>query len=161
MLSIRDATSGTDLRHARCLFEEYAASLGHDLGFQNFSEELATLPGRYVRPRGRLLLASWNEDLAGCVAMRPLEPDIGELKRLYVRPDFRSRSIGGMLAERVIREARDAGYTKIRLDTLPSMAPAITLYRRLGFQAIQPYRDNPVAGAMFLELHLDTLPSET
>jgi ribosomal protein S18 acetylase RimI-like enzyme len=113
-----------------------------------------TLPGKYARPDGRLLLAFWDEALAGCVALRPLESGTCELKRLYVRPAFRARKIGRALAERVLREAREAGYRKMRLDTLPSMTPAITLYRRLGFHSIESYRENPVAGAVFLELQL-------
>ncbi|HEX2251298.1 MAG TPA: GNAT family N-acetyltransferase [Gemmatimonadales bacterium] len=155
MLSIRDASTAADLREARTLFEEYAASLDHDLSFQGFQEELRTLPGKYARPERRLLLASWDEALAGCVALRSLESGTCELKRLYVRPAFRARKIGRALAEQVLREAREAGYRKMRLDTLPSMTPAITLYRRLGFHPIDSYRENPVAGAVFLELQLD------
>lgn len=155
MLSIRDADSASDLSDARTLFEEYAASLDHDLSFQGFEDELVTLPGKYARPGGRLLLASWDGTLAGCVALRPLESGTCELKRLYVRPAFRANRIGRTLAERIIREAREAGYSKIRLDTLPSMTSAITLYRRLGFHPIESYRENPVAGAVFLELQLD------
>jgi putative acetyltransferase len=155
MLNIRNADSAADLREARMLFEEYAASLDHDLSFQNFEEELVTLPGNYARPDGRLLLAAWDEALAGCVALRRLESGTCELKRLYVRPAFRAQKIGRALAERVIQEAREAGYRKMRLDTLPSMTSAITLYRRLGFQPIESYRENPVAGAVFLELQLD------
>lgn len=155
MLTIRDADSAADLREARTLFEEYAAGLEHDLSFQGFQEELATLPGNYAPPHGRLLLAVWDEALAGCVALRQLEPGTCEMKRLYVRPAFRSLKVGRMLAERIIQEARDAGYRRMRLDTLPSMAPAITLYRRLGFHRIESYRENPVPGAVFLELQLN------
>ena len=154
MLSILHAASPADLRETRTLFEEYAAALEHDLSFQGFQEELATLPGKYARPDGRLLLASWDDALAGCVALRPLESGTCELKRLYVRPAFRAKRIGRTLAERVIQEAREAGYRKVRLDTLPSMNSAFTLYRRLGFHPIEPYRENPVAGAVFLELQL-------
>jgi putative acetyltransferase len=155
MLSIRDADSADDFREARTLFEEYASSLDHDLSFQGFQDELVTLPGKYARPDGRLLLASWDGALAGCVALRPLESGTCELKRLYVRPAFRAHKIGRMLAERIIREAREAGYSRMRLDTLPSMTSAITLYQRLGFRPIESYRENPVAGAVFLELQLD------
>jgi GNAT superfamily N-acetyltransferase len=153
MLSIRDAESATDLRAARALFEEYAATLDHDL--QDFQEELVTLPGKYARPAGRLLLASWDEALAGCVALRPLEPGTCELKRLFVRPAFRAQRIGRALAERIIEEAREAGYRKMRLDTLPSMTSAISLYQRLGFHPIESYQQKPIAGAVFLELQLD------
>jgi GNAT superfamily N-acetyltransferase len=155
MLSIRDADSAGDLLDARMLFEEYAATLEHDLSVQEFQQELATLPGAYARPRGRLLLARWNETLAGCVALRPLDAHTCELKRLYVRAAFRSHRIGRSLVERIIQNAGEVGYQKIRLDTLPSMAPAIALYRRLGFYPIDSYQDNPVPGAMFLELQLD------
>ena len=154
MLSIGDAQSGDALMHVRSLFEEYAASLGIDLCFQGFDEELATLPGNYTRPRGRLLLASWNHAPAGCVALRPLEGSLCEMKRLYVRPGYRSLGVGRALAERVIGEARNAGYTCMRLDSLPGMGPAIKLYRQLGFRDVPPYRENPVPGAVFLELEL-------
>jgi putative acetyltransferase len=155
MLSIRDAHSAADLREARTLFEEYAAVLDHDLYLEGFQKELDTLPGQYARPAGRLLLASWDDALAGCVAMRWLEPGTCEMKRLYVRPAFRSLKVGRRLAERLIQEARDAGYRRIRLDTLPSMAPAISLYRHLGFHPIESYQENPIPGAVFLELQLD------
>jgi len=158
MLRIRDADSAADLSAARTLFEEYSASLDHDLGFQGFQEELETLPGTYARPEGRLLLAFWDEALAGCVALRRLEPGTCELKRLYVRPAFRSLKIGRLLTERAIREAGEAGYQRIRLDSLPSMVPAISLYQRLGFRPIGSYRENPVEGAVFLELQLAGSP---
>jgi putative acetyltransferase len=155
MLSIGEARSEDELVQARGLFEEYAASLGIDLCFQGFAAELATLPGDYAPPDGRLLLASWNNTLAGCVGLRRLDPSGCEMKRLYVRPAFRTLGLGRLLAQRVIREARDAGYEYMRLDSLPSMSAAIALYRRLGFYEIPPYRDNPVEGAVFLELHLN------
>lgn len=131
-----------------------AASLGIDLCFQGFDEELATLPGSYAPPRGRLLLASWNRAAAGCVALRPLEGGACEMKRLYVRPGYRSLGVGRALAEQVIGEARHAGYTCMRLDSLPGMARAINLYRQLGFRDVPPYRENPVPRAVFLELEL-------
>jgi putative acetyltransferase len=154
MLSIYQARSSDELLQARALFEEYAASLGIDLCFQGFEEELATLPGYYARPDGRLLLASWHTALAGCVALRRLERDVCEMKRLYVRPPFRALGIGRSLAERIIEEAGQAGYTRMRLDSLPTMAAATTLYRQLGFHEIPPYRDNRVRGTVFLELQL-------
>ena len=155
MLSIVDALAVDGLLTVRCLFEEYAASLGIDLCFQGFEEELATLPGSYAPPAGRLLLAFEDAEVAGCVALRQLKPGICEMKRLYVRPAFRSLGVGRMLAQRVIQEGREAGYRSMRLDSLPSMGAALALYRDLGFREIEPYRDNPVDGAVFLELHLN------
>lgn len=154
MLSILDASSGAGLLEVHQLFEEYAASVGVDLCFQGFAQELATLPGRYQPPRGRLLLARWNQQAAGCVALQPLENGICEMKRLYVRPDYRRYGVGRALAEHVIGEAGAAGYSSMRLDSLPSMGAAIQLYRRLGFRDIAPYRPNPIPGAVFLELSL-------
>ena len=136
------------------LFAEYAGTLGVDLAFQGFEEELATLPGAYAPPGGRLLLGLDDGLPAGCVALRPLEPYVAELKRLYVRPAHRGAGWGRLLAVRAIAEARLARYDRIRLDTLPSMAGARRLYTELGFVAIPPYRHNPVPGTAFLELNL-------
>jgi putative acetyltransferase len=157
-LSIVAAVGPAGVRHARCLFEEYAASLGIDLCFQGFAEELAGLPGAYAPPEGRLLLAVHDEEIAGCVALRRLEPGVCEMKRLYVRPAFRSLGIGRGLADRIVQEAGDAGYRLMRLDSLPSMVGARALYRGLGFRDIPPYRDNPIDGAVFLELQLERKP---
>lgn len=155
MLQIVQAQTTDDLRHVRTLFEEYAASLGFDLGFQDFAAELAGLPGTYAPPRGRLLLALHDGRIAGCVALRELEEGICEMKRLYVRPGFRGLRVGRALAEAVITAAREIGYLRMRLDTVPAMEPARALYRDLGFREIPPYRFNPIPGTAFMELRLD------
>jgi putative acetyltransferase len=158
-LRIAEAGTASDMDTARQLFEEYAASIGIDLCFQGFEEELANLPGDYAPPEGRLLLAKDGSEIAGCVALRRLEADVCEMKRLYVRDAFRGQGLGRMLTKEVAREARAAGYHRMRLDTLPTMASAIALYRQLGFREIPPYRSNPIEGSLFLELQLDRSPT--
>jgi len=154
MLEIIEADDGKGLEAVRKLFQEYASSLGISLDFQNFDEELVALPGDYRPPAGRLLLARWAGELAGCVALRRIEGSICEMKRLYTRPTFRRLGIGRALCEAVVREARRIGYLRMRLDTLPSMAAARAMYLAFGFREIAPYRYNPIEGAMFLELEL-------
>lgn len=152
---IVDASDGDRLPDVRLLFEEYAASLGFDLSFQDFARELAVLPGEYAPPRGRLLVAVGRaEEPLGCVGLRALADDACELKRLYVRPAARGRGVGRALAGAAVDAARAAGYRAIRLDTVPSMSEGRALYRSLGFREIEPYRFNPVAGTTFMELRL-------
>ena len=151
-----EARTPAEVGRARSLFIEYSERLGLNLCFQNFEEELAELPGRYAPPDGRLLLAvSSGQEAAGCVGLRKIGDGVCEMKRLYVRPEFRGLGIGLAMAVHLIEEARSIGYAAMRLDTLPAqMAEALRLYRLLGFREIEPYYDNPVEGALFLELTL-------
>jgi putative acetyltransferase len=149
------AESPAQIAGTRELFLEYAQSLGFSLCFQNFDQELAGLPGDYAPPEGRLLLAYHEGQLAGCVALHRLEPRICEMKRLYLRPQFRGKSVGLALVESVIAQARAIGYSHMRLDTVePIMKDAVAMYRRFGFREIAPYRPNPIAGALYMELEL-------
>jgi len=151
----RVAGPGAQLEAVRALFLDYAQSLGFSLCFQGFDEELRTLPGMYAPPRGRLLLAMEGDAPAGCVGLHEWNAQIAEMKRLYVRPAFRGRGLGRILTDAALADARALGYRSIRLDTIPTlMQPAIALYRELGFREIPPYRDNPIPGALYLELHL-------
>ena len=154
MLELLSAETATHLELARELFQEYASSLGFDLDFQNFEDELTHLPGDYAPPAGCLLLAMYRGEAAGCVASRKLTDTICEMKRLYVRPQYRRLGIGRALAQAVINEAKAIGYTRMRLDTLPSMKAARSLYTSLGFKETEPYRHNPIDGALFIELIL-------
>ncbi|MFO1303354.1 MAG: GNAT family N-acetyltransferase [Burkholderiales bacterium] len=152
---IREAATASDVAHARALFEEYAEWLAIDLCFQGFEEELATLPGKYAPPRGRLFLAGDATDPVGCIALRPLdEPGVGEVKRLYVRPVARGTGLGRALAETVIEHARAIGYRELRLDTADWMHEAIRLYATLGFKERPPYYHNPMPGVVFMSLAL-------
>jgi putative acetyltransferase len=153
--AVTQAESPAQIAQARELFLEYARSLGFSLCFQNFDEELARLPGDYAAPEGRLLLAEYESQLAGCIALHRLEPQICEMKRLYVRPQFRGKGLGRLLAERIISDARSIGYRRMRLDTVePVMTAAVAMYRTLGFKEIAAYRTNPNPGTMYLELLL-------
>lgn len=156
-MHIFQANSDEEIQQARALFEEYASGLGISLCFQNFDHELKNLPGDYAPPDGRLLLASADDQLAGCIALRKLEPGVCEMKRLFVRPAHRGKGLGKVLVESIIDEARNLGYRHMRLDTLPGrMDTAIALYRSIGFVEIGPYCENPVEGAKFMELDLHT-----
>jgi ribosomal protein S18 acetylase RimI-like enzyme len=155
ILTFAQAESPAQVAQARELFLEYAQSLGFSLCFQNFDKELAELPGDYAPPEGRLLLAEYAGDLAACVALYKLEPGICEMKRLYLRPQFRGKGLGRALADRIITDARQIGYQRMRLDTVePVMKDAVAMYRKLRFKEVAPYRPNPIAGAMYMELKL-------
>ena len=153
-IMIRPATCPEMVAQARQIIAEYGASLGVDLSFQHFQEELAGLPGRYQPPGGCLLLALVDGEAAGCVALRGLSTDICEMKRLYVRPGFRGLGLGKALICAVVDEARRLGYVSMRLDTLPAMRAAQSLYAGFGFVEIEPYTENPVEGSKFMELRL-------
>jgi putative acetyltransferase len=154
-MRLESAESPEFIRMVHELFVEYSKSLGVDLCFQGFAEELATLPGGYAKPAGRLLLLLEEHRAAGCGALRPMGAEVCEMKRLYVRPEWRGKGAGQELVLALIDAAREIGYERMRLDTLPSMTKAIALYRSLGFKEIPAYRVNPVPGATYLELKLN------
>lgn len=154
MLNIFQATTQEEISAAAAIFQHYADSLEFDLGFQNFTEELASLPGSYGLPKGRLLLAWLDGCLAGCVALRPLAEGVCEMKRLYVKPQFQGLGIGKALAQAIVAEGRKIGYVGMRLDTAPAMIKAKGIYMSLGFREIEPYCYNPLPGATFMELRL-------
>ncbi len=156
MLEIIQAETREQIATAREMMVEYATWLEFNLCFQGFEEEMRTLPGKYAPPAGRLLLALWDGKPAGVIALRPLEePGVCEMKRLFVRPEFRGHEIGRALAERVIAEAVEIGYERMRLDTVPGkMDRAIAMYREMGFAEIAPYYSTPVGQTLFMELAL-------
>lgn len=155
VVKIFPAESGKQIVQARELFLEYGKSLGFSLCFQNFDKELADLPGSYAQPTGRLFLAECDGQLAGCIALRKLEEGICEMKRLYVRPEFRGKGAGRRLTDLILAEARQIGYRRMRLDTVePVMKDAVAMYRKIGFREIAPYCANPIAGALYMELQL-------
>jgi putative acetyltransferase len=157
MLHIFQAETPAQIADARKLILEYAQALEFNLCFQSFDQEMAQLPGDYAPPAGRLLLATWNAELAGVIALRPLKSDAlaCEMKRLYVRPQFRGKAIGRALVKFLIAQARESGYSRMVLDTLPGhMDQAIALYREFGFREIPPYYLNPLTQAVYLELSL-------
>ena len=157
MVEIYEITDGKQLESIKELFIEYANSLGVDLAFQGFEEELNSLPGKYSAPEGCILLAEVNGYAAGSVALRKISQEICEMKRLYVRNDFRGMGIGKLLANRIIKKACELGYSQMRLDTLPTMIAAQVMYRELGFYEIESYVYNPIEGTKFLELELRIL----
>lgn len=143
-----------DIDNVRLLFGEYTAMLGVDLGFQNYDDELHKLPGDYALPHGRLYIANYDDQLAGCIALRPFDNNCCEMKRLFVRPTFRGKRIGKTLAEKVISDAKEMEYQALLLDTLSSLSSSIALYKKLGFYETGPYRFNPLPNVLFLRLGL-------
>ncbi|NTX01700.1 MULTISPECIES: GNAT family N-acetyltransferase [Myxococcus] len=156
---IEPARFPADVSLVQTLWREYAEGLGFDLGFQDFESELAGLPGKYAPPRGQVLLARREDRALGCVALRPLDAETCEMKRLYIRPDARGEQLGRRLADAICDEARATGYRRICLDTLPHMAAAVGLYTSMGFRPIAPYVYNPLPGALFLGRELVDTPS--
>jgi GNAT superfamily N-acetyltransferase len=149
-----EASNPADIAAVQELWREYWRALGLSLDFQNFEEELRTLPGKYAPPSGRLLLVRIDGEPAATAALRPLRPDACEAKRLYVRPDYRRRGVAGSLLKALVAEARGLGYRHLYGDTLTVMASALDLYRRLGFVEVGPYSDDPTPGAIYLHLSL-------
>ena len=154
MIQLQPVSAPDQLEIARILFCEYAEGIGVDLGFQDFEEELRGLPGAYAPPRGTLIVALEEGAAFGSVAVRPLDEETAEMKRLYVRPAARGTGLGRTLARAAIQFAAGAGYHTMRLDTLAHMAEALALYDSLGFRPIPPYRYNPLHGAAYMELRL-------
>jgi len=155
MTEIQTAMLPNEIPVIKELFQEYADSLKFELDFQDFREELATLPGKYAAPSGSILVAKKNGETVGCVAVRPLGEEICEMKRLYVKPAHRGKRVGRELALAIIEEAKRLGYKAMRLDTVEAMKEASALYRALGFRPIDAYCYNPLPGAMYFELKLE------
>jgi putative acetyltransferase len=158
MIRLEQIVDANRMDAVRAMFREYQASIGVDLCFQGFEAELASLPGTYAAPGGRLLLAYVDDACAGCIALRPLKDGRAgqdcEMKRLYVRPNHRGQRIGRLLAERVLRDAREFGYRRIVLDTMSGMHAAQAMYRSLGFIEIAPYYVNPLPDISYMQLDL-------
>lgn len=155
MIKIIQAETFEEIEAARGLFREYEAWFGMNLCFQNFDEEVANLPDKYASPEGRLFLAFSDEKLAGCIALRKLEEGICEMKRLFVKDEFRGQKIGVKLIEKLFEEAKNIGYAQMRLDTFPAkMGKAVKLYESYGFREIPPYYHNPYGETLFMELDL-------
>jgi ribosomal protein S18 acetylase RimI-like enzyme len=153
-IQIHPARFPEQVEAVRNIFREYAQSLGIDLSFQQFDSELADLPGKFAAPRGEVLLAYQETEVIGCVALRPIDDTICEMKRLYVRPAGRGLQAGKQLATLICATAQELGYSRIRLDTLPTMHAALQIYASLGFEPIPAYVFNPIPGAIFLECDL-------
>jgi putative acetyltransferase len=153
-MNLQLVTSEPLVSQAQEIFREYQVSLDIDLCFQDFEQELAALPGKYAPPQGRLYFAFVDEMLAGCIALRPFQEGLCEMKRLYVRPQFRGQNLGLLLATEIIAEAKRIGYHQMVLDTLDTMTAAQKIYRSVGFQEIEPYCFNPIDGALYMGLDL-------
>lgn len=154
MIEIKFVETDEQIDKIRQLFKEYERSLGFELHFQDFDKEFTNLPGEYALPDGCLLLTTYKGKIAGCVALKKIDEQICEMKRMYVRPEYRRKGIGRAMAVRIIEFARSHGYEYMRLDTIDTMTAAISLYRSLGFDNIKPYRYNPIKGASYMELRL-------
>jgi len=153
-MDIKIISAVQHLEDIKQLFREYANSLEIDLCFQDFEQELQSLPGKYSEPDGRLYIALFNDKVVGCIALRRFNQTSAELKRLYIRNGFRGLGISKRLIQRVIQDAMDTGYKSILLDTLETMKPAISLYTSFGFEEIESYYDNPIEGAKYFKLDL-------
>ncbi|HTR80159.1 MAG TPA: GNAT family N-acetyltransferase [Bacteroidota bacterium] len=152
MIEVYRANSAQEIDAVGKLFAEYASSIGVSICFENLDSEIAGLPGPYAPPHGRLLIAADEQRIAGCVGLKRIDDEVCEMKRLFVRKDFRGRGVGLKLTTKVLEEASNAGYTTLRLDTLPTMTEAIALYEKLGFQRIAPFRDIPVPDTLFMHI---------
>jgi len=154
MLNIIEVKTPEQLDEIHKLFREYEAWLGFDLQFQDFEKEVSSLPGKYALPRGTILMALFDENVAGCIALRPINITICEMKRFFVRPQFRGKGIGKRLSELIVEKAREFGYKKMRLDTHNSFHTAIGIYKKLGFKETIPYYHNPMTDVSYWELNL-------
>jgi ribosomal protein S18 acetylase RimI-like enzyme len=154
MAQLKQAQTADEIEIARSLLREYQRALGTDLCFQGFEAELSGLPGGYAPPSGRLLLALQDETPVGCVALQQVDASCGEMKRLYVRPSARGSGLGRALVTEILEDAKKIGYSKVVLDTLPSMIEAQRLYEQFGFHDTDPYRPNPIVGSRYMGKHL-------
>lgn len=153
-MNIKIVSAYNEIENIKVLFREYVDMLGVNLDFQDFENELNTLPGKYSSPKGRMYIAYCDDKLAGCIALRSFEKDSCEMKRLFVRPEFRNHNIGGFLVDRIISDAKEIGYKFMVLDTLTSLKSAVSLYRKKGFKEINSYYNNPLDNVLYFKLEL-------